>query len=88
MQKKPQKTKNKKTNNTIHQVLFPGHKHLLTTGDDHPSLAGARAIIKVSGHQHRRLAGGYATTGHVSRCLTNFPFHESSQSVYTAVIGI
>ena len=48
---------------TIHQlttmlstpknVLFPGHNHLLTTG------AGAWAIIKVKGHQHRWLAGGY-----------------------------
>ena len=46
--------------NTIHQVttmlatsknvLFPGHNHLLTTGTDNPSLPGAQAIVKVSGH--------------------------------------
>ena len=40
-------------------VPFPGHNHLLTTGTDDPSLAGTRAIIKVSGHQHQRLAIGY-----------------------------
>ena len=58
---------------TIHQVttmlyasknvLFPGHNHLLTTGADDPSLintvAGARAINKVSGHQHQWVASGY-----------------------------
>ena len=54
---------------TIHQVtimlaiskkvLFPRHNHLLTTGTDDPSLAGAQAIIKVSGHQYQWLAGGY-----------------------------
>ena len=54
---------------TIHQVtkmltasknvLFPGHNHLLTTDTDVPSLAGAQAIIKVSGHQFWWLAGGY-----------------------------
>ena len=43
---------------TCQNVLFPGHKHLLTTGADEPSLAGARAIIKVLGHQHWWLAGG------------------------------
>ena len=32
---------------------------MLTTGADDPSLAGTRAIINVSGHQHRWLAGGY-----------------------------
>ena len=47
---------------TIHQVttmlatsknaLFPGHNHLLTTGTDDPSLACARAMIKLSGHQY------------------------------------
>ena len=57
------------TKATIHQVttllatsknvLFPGHNHLLTTGTDDPSLTGARAIIKVSGHQYWWLAGGY-----------------------------
>ena len=44
---------------TSKKVPFPGHNHLLTTGTDDPSLAGARAIIKVSGHQYRWLAGGY-----------------------------
>ena len=38
---------------TIKHVLFPGHNHLLTTGADDPSLAGARAIIKVLGHQYQ-----------------------------------
>ena len=38
---------------TSKNVLFPGHNHLLTTGTDDPSLAGAQAIIKVSGHQNR-----------------------------------
>ena len=41
-------------------VLFSGHNHLLTTGADNPMLAGARAIIKMWGHQHQWLAGGYA----------------------------
>ena len=66
-----------KKNPTMHQVttmlatsknvLFPGHNQLLTTGADDPSLAGARAIIKVSGHQHRWLAvaGGYDLEIHV-----------------------
>ena len=40
-------------------VLFPGPNNLLTSGTDDPSLASARAIIKVSGHQHRWLAGVY-----------------------------
>ena len=40
-------------------VLFPGHNNLLATGTDDPSLAGARAIMKVSGHQYQWLAGGY-----------------------------
>ena len=35
---------------TSKNALFPGHNHLLTTGTDDPSLADARAIIKVSGH--------------------------------------
>ena len=35
---------------TSHNVLFPGHNHP-AKGTDDPSLAGARAIIKVSGHQ-------------------------------------
>ena len=44
---------------TSKNVLFPGHNHLLTTGTDDPSLVGARAIIKVSGHQYWWLADGY-----------------------------
>ena len=44
---------------TSKNVLFPGHDHLLTISADNPSLAGARVIIKVSGHQQRWLAGGY-----------------------------
>ena len=44
---------------TSKNVLFPGHNHLLTTSIDDSSLAGAWAIIKVSGHQYRWLAGGY-----------------------------
>ena len=32
---------------------------MLTTRTDDPSLVGARAIIKVSGHQYRWSAGGY-----------------------------
>ena len=38
---------------TSKNVLLPGHNHLLTTGTDDRSLAGARAISKVSGHPHR-----------------------------------
>ena len=44
---------------TSKKVLFPGHNHLLTTGTDDPSLTGTWAIMKVSGHQYRWLAGGY-----------------------------
>ena len=44
---------------TSRNVLFPGHNHLLTNGADDPSLASNQAIIKVSGHQHQWLAGGY-----------------------------
>ena len=44
---------------TSRDFLFPGYNLLLTTVTDEPSLAGAQAIIKVSGHQHRWLAGGY-----------------------------
>ena len=40
-------------------VQFSGYNHLLTTGTDDPSLAGARAIIRVSDHQYWWLAGGY-----------------------------
>ena len=44
---------------TSKNVPFAGHNHLLTTSTDEPLLAGARVIIKVSGHQYRCLAGGY-----------------------------
>ena len=52
---------------TSKNVLFPGHNHLLTTGADnltlnyHPDIIAmiVRVIIKVKGHQHRWLAGGY-----------------------------
>ena len=38
---------------TSKNALFPGSSHLLTIGTDDSSLAGARVIIKVSGHQSR-----------------------------------
>ena len=44
---------------TSKNVLFPGHNYLLTTGTDDPSLAGAQAVIKVSGHHYQWLPGGY-----------------------------
>ena len=44
---------------TSKNVLFAGHNHLLTTGADDPSLAGALAIMKVLGPQHQWLTGGY-----------------------------
>ena len=44
---------------TSENVLFPGHNCLLTTGTDDPSLASAQVTIKVSGSQHRWLAGGH-----------------------------
>ena len=44
---------------TSKNVLFPGHNHILTTGADDLTLAGAQAIIEVSGHQHQWLACGY-----------------------------
>ena len=46
-------------------VLFPGHNYLLATGADDPTLylivaqVPVRVIIKVKGHQHQWLAGGY-----------------------------
>ena len=47
-------------------ALFPGHKHLLSTGADDPPLADPWAIIKVSGHQHRWLADVYdLEIGHI-----------------------
>ena len=56
-------------------VLFPGHNHLLTTDTDDPTLiitlAGDRAIVKVSGHPYRWLAGGYdLEIGHFHKWLT------------------
>ena len=43
---------------------------MLTTDTDDVSLAGARAIIKVSGHQYRWLAGGYdLEIGHTYKWL-------------------
>ena len=42
---------------TSKTVLFSGPNHLLTTGADYPSLY--LLIIKVKGHQHQWLAGGY-----------------------------
>ena len=50
---------------TSKNVLFPGHNHLLiNTGTVWPdtliiTLAGTWAMIKVSSHQYRWLAGGY-----------------------------
>ena len=44
---------------TSRNVLLPGHNHLLTTGTDDLSQAGACAIIKVSGDEHWWLEGGY-----------------------------
>ena len=48
---------------TSKNVLFPIHNHLLITGADDPALsiarAPVRAIIKMKGHQHWWLAGGY-----------------------------
>ena len=71
-------SQHKKT--TIHQlttvlsisnnVLFPGRNHLLTTGADDPSLAGAQVIIKVLDHQHQWLVGGYdLELGHFQRWI-------------------
>ena len=48
---------------TSKNVLFPGHNHLLTISTDNLTLiigqAPERVIIKVKGHQHQWLAGGY-----------------------------
>ena len=59
---------------TSKNVLSLGHNHLFTTGaDDHSLfkiiiLPDTWAIIKVSGHQHRWLAGGYdPEIGHFQR---------------------
>ena len=55
---------------TAENLLFSGQNHLLTTGTDNPSLAGARATIKVSGHQYGWLAGGYdLEIGHFQQWL-------------------
>ena len=51
---------------TSKNVLFPGPNHLLTTCADDPSLGGTPVIIKVLGHQHQWLTGGYnLEIGHV-----------------------
>ena len=42
---------------TSEKVLFPGHNQLLTTVTRY--FARVPAIIKMSGHQHQWLAGGY-----------------------------
>ena len=39
--------------------ICPDHNHLLTASTDDPTLDGAQAIIKVSGHQYQWLTGGY-----------------------------
>ena len=55
---------------TSENVLFPGHNHLQTTDTDDPPLPRAWAIIKVFGHQHRWLAGGYdLEIGHFQKWL-------------------
>ena len=62
---------------TSTKVLFPAHNLLLTTGADIPrpftlilSLVGAWAIMKVSDHQHRWLAGGHdLEIGHFEKLL-------------------
>ena len=54
---------------TSENVIFPGHNHLLTTSTDDPSLAGAQAILNMSGHQHWWLTGGYdLEIGHFLDC--------------------
>ena len=52
-------------------ILFPGHNHKsFNHSTDDPSLAGSWAIIKVSGHQHQWLAGGYdLEIGHFEKWL-------------------
>ena len=45
-------------NATVYKVTTM-QSYMLTTGTDDPSLASARAIIKVLGHQYQWLAGGY-----------------------------
>ena len=48
---------------TSKNVLFPDHNHLLTTGDEDPTLifirGPAKEIFKVKGHQQWWLGGGY-----------------------------
>ena len=44
---------------TSKDVLFSGHNHLLTTGTDDLSLAGAQVVIKVPGHQYHWFAGDH-----------------------------
>ena len=62
---------------TSNNVLFPGHDHLLTTSADDPTLIIARVpervIIKVKGHQHQWLAGGYdLEIGHFLRWIARW----------------
>ena len=48
------------------QLLLAFLTIIILTGTDDPSLAGARVIIKVLGHQHWWLAGGYdLEIGHI-----------------------
>ena len=55
---------------TSNNVLFPGHNHLLASGTDDSSPAGAQAIIKVSGHQYWWLESRYdLEIGHFQKWL-------------------
>ena len=47
---------------TLHSLAIIkvlGHQNLVTDGTDASWLVGAQVMIKVSGHHHRWLAGGY-----------------------------
>ena len=65
--------------------LCPGHNHLLITGIDDPTLVGALAIIKVSGHQHWWLWPGNRTFLEVASMVVSWwivPFlHSGTQWV-------
>ena len=52
---------------------------MLTIGTDDPLLAGAQAIIKVSGHQYRWLAGG---------CLVNSGFFAQCYNLVIFTISL
>ena len=55
---------------TSKYVLFSDHNHLLATGSDDPSLAGATTVMKVLSHQYLWLAGGYELEiGHFQKWL-------------------